>query len=77
MPRPRMRYALRQRRCVREVKQIRGTEVSPGYVATDFSQSIIDPNVPAQIDRRKAAFAIPPEAIARAIAYAIEQPDDV
>lgn len=64
--------ALRQ-----ESKQIRVTEVSPGIVATDFAQSITDPDVLAQIEGRKAAFAIPPEAVARAIAYAIEQPDDV
>lgn len=64
--------ALRQ-----ESNKIRVTEVSPGYVATDFSRSITDPDVLAQIDRRKAAFAIPAEAVAGAIAYAIEQPDDV
>jgi len=64
--------ALRQ-----ETKRIRVTEVSPGYVATEFSRSITDPDVLAHIDGRKAAFAIPPEAVARAIAYAIEQPEDV
>lgn len=64
--------ALRQ-----ESRHLRVTEVSPGYVATDFASSITDPEVLAHIESRKAAFAIPPEAIARAIAYAIEQPDDV
>ena len=64
--------ALRQ-----ESKYLRVTEVSPGFVATDFAGSITDPDVRAQIESRKAAFAIPPEAVARAIAYAIEQPDDV
>lgn len=64
--------ALRQ-----ESRHIRVTEVSPGYVATDFSATITDPDVLRLIEDRKAAFAIPPEAVARAIAFAIEQPDDV
>lgn len=64
--------ALRQ-----ESKQIRVTEVSPGYVATDFASSITDPEVLAHAEQRKAAFAIPPEAVAGAVAYAIEQPENV
>jgi len=64
--------ALRQ-----ESKYFRVTEISPGYVATDFAGSITDPDVRAQIEGRKTTFAIPAEAVARAIAYAIEQPDDV
>ena len=64
--------ALRQ-----ESRHLRVTEVSPGYVATDFSATITDPDVLRLIEGRKAAFAIPPEAVARAIAFAIEQPDDV
>jgi NADP-dependent 3-hydroxy acid dehydrogenase YdfG len=64
--------ALRQ-----ESKYLRVTEISPGYVATDFAGSITDPDVRAQIESRKTTFAIPAEAVARAIAYAIEQPDDV
>ncbi|CAN5801208.1 SDR family oxidoreductase [soil metagenome] len=64
--------ALRQ-----ESRHIRVTEVSPGYVATEFSQSITDPDVLAQISQRMTTIAIPAEAVARAIAFAIEQPDDV
>jgi NADP-dependent 3-hydroxy acid dehydrogenase YdfG len=56
---------------------LRVTEVSPGMIATDFANSMTDPAVKAAIERRTAALAIPPEAIARGIAYAIEQPDDV
>jgi NADP-dependent 3-hydroxy acid dehydrogenase YdfG len=33
--------------------------------------------VRAQIMQRRDTMAIPPDAIARAIAFAIEQPDDV
>jgi NADP-dependent 3-hydroxy acid dehydrogenase YdfG len=64
--------ALRQ-----ESRRIRVTEVSPGYVATDFAASITDPEIMKLIESRKAAFAIPPEAVANAIAFAIEQPDGV
>ena len=53
------------------------TEISPGYVATDFAAGITDPDVLAQVESRKAAFAIPPEAVARAVAFALEQPADV
>jgi NADP-dependent 3-hydroxy acid dehydrogenase YdfG len=57
--------------------RFRVTVVSPGFVGTDFADSISDPEVRAQIVERRDAMAIPPDAIARAIAYAIEQPDDV
>ena len=63
--------ALRQ-----ENRFIRTTEVSPGYVATDFAQTIPDSDVLALIESRKMAFTIPPKAIVRT-AYAVEQPDDV
>jgi NADP-dependent 3-hydroxy acid dehydrogenase YdfG len=56
---------------------LRVTGVSPGFVNTDFAGSIADPEVRAQITQMRDAMAIPPDAIARAIAFAIEQPDDV
>lgn len=60
------------------VPGLRVTEVSPGFVDTTFvDRSITDPAVREEMGRRKQALAIPPEAIARAIAFAIEQPDDV
>jgi NADP-dependent 3-hydroxy acid dehydrogenase YdfG len=64
--------ALRQ-----ESRHVRVTEVSPGFVATDFSQTIPDGDVRAQIESRKTSFAIPPQAVAQSIAFAIDQPDDV
>jgi NADP-dependent 3-hydroxy acid dehydrogenase YdfG len=51
--------------------------VSPGFVATDFVESITDKVVKAAIKQRGAGMAIPPEAIARGILFAIEQPDDI
>ncbi len=56
---------------------IRTTSVSPGYVRTELADSIDDPAVRDSIRRNMAEFAIPPEAVARAIAFAIEQPFDV
>ena len=59
-------------------RHLRVTEVSPGFIDTDFAAaSIADPEVRAAILARKADLAIPPDAIARAIAFAIEQPADV
>ena len=56
---------------------IRTTSISPGYVRTELADSIDDPATRAQIRDDMARFAIAPEAVARAIAFAIEQPDDV
>ena len=56
---------------------IRTTAVSPGYVRTELADSIDDAGVREQIRRNMAELAIAPEAVARTIAFAIEQPDDV
>ena len=52
--------------------EVRVTTVSPGMTATG-SDSITDPEVLAGM----AEYAMPPAAVARAIAYAIGQPADV
>ena len=58
--------------------QLRVTEVSPGFIDTSFTDSsITDPGVKAMINKQKERLAISPKAIARAIAFAIEQPEDV
>jgi NADP-dependent 3-hydroxy acid dehydrogenase YdfG len=56
---------------------LRVTVVSPGYVGTDFADSITSPEIRARIAENRDTFAIPPDAIARAIAFAIEQPANV
>lgn len=56
---------------------LRVTGISPGFVRTDFARSMSDPEVRAQIIAKMEEIAIPPDAIARAVAFAIEQPDDV
>ncbi|MEV0613057.1 SDR family oxidoreductase [Nonomuraea sp. NPDC050404] len=56
---------------------LRTTAVSPGYVRTGLADWIDNPQVREQIQRDMERFAIDPEAVARAIAFAIEQPADV
>ncbi len=57
--------------------KLRVTIISPGFVRTDFLESVANPEVKAQLAAARDRFAIPPDAIARAIAFAIEQPADV
>lgn len=56
---------------------LRVTEISPGMISTDFANSMTDPAIKEAMAKRTADVAIAPEAIARGIAYAIEQPDDI
>jgi NADP-dependent 3-hydroxy acid dehydrogenase YdfG len=56
---------------------LRTTSVSPGFVRTELAGSIDNAEVREQIQRTMNEFAIPPAAVARAIAFAIEQPHDV
>lgn len=56
---------------------IRTTSISPGYVNTELDSSIEDPEARAQARAAMESFGLPPEAVARAIAFAIEQPRDV
>ena len=57
--------------------QIRVTVVAPGFTATNVADHVRSPEVRAQIEQSRDRFAMPPEAVARAIAYAVEQPDEV
>ncbi|WP_354666177.1 SDR family oxidoreductase [Nostoc sp. GT001] len=56
--------------------EIRSTNISPGAVATELTNTITDQDTAAGINQLYT-IAIDADAIARAIAYAIEQPDDV
>jgi NADP-dependent 3-hydroxy acid dehydrogenase YdfG len=58
-------------------KDLRVTTISPGFINTDFAESMTDPEAKAQIVGTRDEMAIPPAAIARAIAFAVEQPADV
>ncbi len=55
---------------------LRVTLISPGFVQSEFSDSIPNEAIRSSILKRSHE-GLPPEAIARAIAFAIEQPADV
>lgn len=56
---------------------LRVTNISPGFIRTNFADSLTSPAVKAVITKSMEEMAISPDAIGRAIAFAIEQPDDV
>src|SRR6266850_3881506 len=57
--------------------RVRVTIISPGLVATSFAERITIQSVKAQLERSRDALAMPPSAVASAIAFAIEQPPNV
>lgn len=56
---------------------LRVTAISPGFVQTNLADSMSNPEVRAQITGKMGEIAIPPAAITRAIAFAVEQPAEV
>jgi NADP-dependent 3-hydroxy acid dehydrogenase YdfG len=61
-----------------EVKpyNIRTTVISPGAVATELPDSITEPDIAENV-RKLYEMAIPADSFARAVAFAMSQPDDV
>jgi NADP-dependent 3-hydroxy acid dehydrogenase YdfG len=57
--------------------KLRVTIISPGFVRTEFVEAVTNPELRARLADSRDRFAMPPDAIARAIAFAIEQPADV
>jgi len=58
-------------------ENLRVTIISPGMTSTHFADSITDPVARAELEQRRDVIAMPPAAVARAIAFAIEQPPGV
>jgi NADP-dependent 3-hydroxy acid dehydrogenase YdfG len=56
---------------------LRVTEISPGMISTNFADSMTDPAIKETMAQRIGNVAISPDAIARGVAYAIEQPANV
>lgn len=56
---------------------VRTTAISPGYIRTDLADSMGDPQLRERTREYMDAMGIPPVAVARAVAFAIEQPHDV
>ncbi|SRR3954454_14327833 len=62
-----------------EVKRwnLRTTIISPGAVATELPSSITEADIATGIGQFYEQYAIHPDSFARAVAFAISQPDDV
>ena len=62
-----------------EVKpyNLRTTVISPGAVATELPNSVVEPDIAAGIQQFYKEVAIPADSFARAVAFVISQPDDV
>jgi NADP-dependent 3-hydroxy acid dehydrogenase YdfG len=58
-------------------QNLRVTVISPGFTRTNLAQSVTNAALKAQILDAMETVAISPAAIARAIAFAMEQPADV
>jgi NADP-dependent 3-hydroxy acid dehydrogenase YdfG len=56
---------------------VRTTSISPGFVDTELDRSIDNADVREQIRGNMNGFGMPPEAVARAALFAIEQPRDI
>lgn len=57
--------------------KLRVTVISPGFTRTNLAESMTNPELKAQTISAMEKMAIPPDAIAEAIAYAIGQPTNV
>ncbi|MFC4562416.1 SDR family oxidoreductase [Nocardiopsis mangrovi] len=55
---------------------VRTTEISPGFVRTELADGM-EPRAREQIQAGMREFGLAPVAVARAVCFAIEQPDDV
>jgi NADP-dependent 3-hydroxy acid dehydrogenase YdfG len=62
-----------------EVKpyNIRTTVISPGALATELPNSITEPDIADSVRKFVEDVALPAEAFARAVAFAISQPEDM
>ena len=62
-----------------EVKpyNIRTSMISPGAIATELPDSIVEPDIAANVHKFYETMAIPAESFARTVAFVISQPDDV
>jgi NADP-dependent 3-hydroxy acid dehydrogenase YdfG len=56
---------------------LRVTGISPGFIRSELASSMTDPRTKAAILEQMEEIAIAPDAVARAIAFAIAEPDDV
>ena len=56
---------------------LRASTILPGFTDTAFSEHVKSPDLKEQLQKAGQKFAMSPEAVARAVAYVLEQPEDV
>jgi NADP-dependent 3-hydroxy acid dehydrogenase YdfG len=56
---------------------IRVSTILPGFTDTAFSEHVKSPRLKEEFQKAGQKFAMSPEAVARAVAYVLEQPEDV
>ena len=57
--------------------QIRVSTILPGFTDTAFSEHVKSPELKAQLQKAGEKFAMSPEAVANAIVYILQQPEEV
>ncbi len=57
--------------------RFRTTVISPGFTDTNFAEHVKNETLRAQLREAGAKLAMPPETVAQAVAYAIDQPEHV
>ncbi len=62
-----------------EVKpyNIRTTVISPGAMVTELPSSVTEPDVAERVRKHHKEFGIPADSFARAVAFAISQPEEM
>jgi NADP-dependent 3-hydroxy acid dehydrogenase YdfG len=62
-----------------EVKpyNIRTTVISPGVVLSELPNTASEPDVSANLEKMYGELGIPPESFARAVVFAMSQPEDM
>ena len=57
--------------------QIRVSTILPGFTDTAFSEHVKSPELKAQMQKAGEKFAMSPEAVANAVVYILQQPEEV
>ncbi|MFZ0088716.1 MAG: SDR family oxidoreductase [Solirubrobacteraceae bacterium] len=57
--------------------KLRVTVITPGFTRTDFADDVTNPMLRAEIAESKERIAMSPDAVAAAIAFAIQQPPEI
>src|SRR2546425_6991204 len=76
MRRPRLPCWPSPKGCARKPYNIRTTVISPGAVATELPNSVTEPDIAENV-RKLYEMAIPADSFARAVAFAMSQPEEV